>query len=146
MESRWANRITTAEADDFIFGLALFNDWSARDIQKWEYVPLGPFLGKNFGSSVSPWIVTLDALDGYRVPGPVQDPAVLPYLEYEGQSHYDVALEVEIIPENGQGLTVCRSNFKHMYWNMRQQLGAPHGQRLQHQCRRHDGFGHHQRT
>ena len=115
-------RITTEEADDFIFGLALFNDWSARDIQKWEYVPLGPFLGKNFGSSVSPWIVTLDALEGYRVPGPVQDPAVLPYLEYEGQSHYDVALEVEIIPENGQGLTVCRSNFKHMYWNMRQQL------------------------
>jgi len=114
--------ISTAEADDFIFGLALFNDWSARDIQKWEYVPLGPFLGKNFGSSVSPWIVTLDALEGYRVPGPVQDPAVLPYLEYEGQSHYDVALEVEIIPENGQGLTVCRSNFKHMYWNMRQQL------------------------
>ena len=114
--------ISTAEADDFIFGLALFNDWSARDIQKWEYVPLGPFLGKSFGSSVSPWIVTLDALAPYRVSGPDQDPAVLPYLEYDGQSHYDVALEVEIIPENGQGLTVCRSNFKHMYWNMRQQL------------------------
>ena len=114
--------ISTAEADDFIFGLALFNDWSARDIQKWEYVPLGPFLGKNFGSSVSPWIVTLDALAPYRVSGPDQDPAVLPYLEYDGPSHYDVALEVEIIPENGQGLTVCRSNFKHMYWNMRQQL------------------------
>ena len=61
-------------------------------------------------------------------------------------AHYDVALEVEIIPENGQGLTVCRSNFKHMYWNMRQQLGASHGQWLQHQRRRHDGFGHHQRT
>ena len=115
-------RITADEADEFIFGLALFNDWSARDIQKWEYVPLGPFLGKNFASSMSPWIVTLDALEGYRVPGPVQDPAVLPYLEYAGDSHYDVALEVEIVPENGQGLTVCRSNFKHMYWNMRQQL------------------------
>ena len=115
-------RITTDEADEFIFGLALFNDWSARDIQKWEYVPLGPFLGKNFASSMSPWIVTLDALEGYRVPGPVQDPAVLPYLEYAGDSHYDVASEVEIVPENGQGLTVCRSNFKHMYWNMRQQL------------------------
>ena len=114
--------ISTAEADDFIFGLALFNDWSARDIQKWEYVPLGPFLGKNFGSSVSPWIVTLDALAPYRVSGPDQDPAILPYLGYEGPSHYDVALEVEIIPENGEGLTVCRSNFKHMYWNMRQQL------------------------
>jgi len=114
--------ISTAEADDYIFGLALFNDWSARDIQKWEYVPLGPFLGKNFGSSMSPWIVTLDALEPYRVPGPVQDPQVLPYLEYNGDAHYDVALEVEIIPENGQGQTVTRSNFKHMYWNMRQQL------------------------
>ena len=114
--------ISTAEADDYIFGLALFNDWSARDIQKWEYVPLGPFLGKNFSSSMSPWIVTLDALEPYRVPGPVQDPEVLPYLAYEGDAHYDVALQVEIIPESGEGKTVCQSNFKHMYWNMRQQL------------------------
>ena len=114
--------ISTAEADDYIFGLALFNDWSARDIQKWEYVPLGPFLGKNFGSSMSPWIVTLDALEPYRVPGPVQDPQVLPYLAYEGDAHYDVALEVEIITVDGEGKTVCQSNFKHMYWNMRQQL------------------------
>ena len=114
--------ISTSEADDYIFGLALFNDWSARDIQKWEYVPLGPFLGKNFGSSMSPWIVTLDALEPYRVPGPVQDPEVLPYLAYEGDAHYDVALQVDIIPESGEGKTVCQSNFKHMYWNMRQQL------------------------
>ena len=94
--------ISTAEADDYIFGLAFFNDWSARDIQKWEYVPLGPFLGKNFGSSMSPWIVTLDALEPYRVPGPVQDPEVLPYLAYEGDAHYDVALQVDIIPESGE--------------------------------------------
>ena len=114
--------ISTAEADEYIFGLALFNDWSARDIQKWEYVPLGPFLGKNFGSSISSWIVTLDALEPFRVPGPIQDPAVLPYLEYSGDSHYDVQLGVEIVPENGQGQSVCQSNFKHMYWNMRQQL------------------------
>lgn len=114
--------ISTAEADDYIFGLALFNDWSARDIQKWEYVPLGPFLGKNFGSSMSPWIVTLDALEPYRVPGPMQDPEVLPYLAYEGDAHYDVALQVDIIPADGVGKTVCQSNFKHMYWNMRQQL------------------------
>ncbi|MGY8942269.1 MAG: fumarylacetoacetate hydrolase family protein, partial [Flavobacteriales bacterium] len=114
--------ISTAEADEYIFGLALFNDWSARDIQKWEYVPLGPFLGKNFGSSISPWIVTLDALEPFRVSGPVQDPTVLPYLEYAGDSHYDVQLGVEIVPENGQGQSVCQSNFKHMYWNMRQQL------------------------
>ena len=80
--------ISTEEADDYIFGMALFNDWSARDIQGWEYVPLGPFLGKNFASSLSPWIVTLDALEPFRTAGPIQDPKVLPYLEYEGrQTH-----------------------------------------------------------
>ena len=116
-------RITTAEAEDYIFGLVLFNDWSARDIQKWEYVPLGPFLGKNFGSSISPWIVTLEALNHLRVAGPQQDPEVLDYLKYEGNSHYNVPLEVEIIPEGAaSGQIVCRSNFRHMYWNMRQQL------------------------
>ena len=116
-------RITTAEAEDYIFGLVLFNDWSARDIQKWEYVPLGPFLGKNFGSSISPWIVTLEALDHLRVAGPQQDPAVLDYLKYDGDSHYNVPLEVEIIPDGAtSGQVVCRSNFRHMYWNMRQQL------------------------
>ena len=116
-------RITTAEAEDHIFGLVLFNDWSARDIQKWEYVPLGPFLGKNFGSSISPWIVTLEALDHLRVAGPQQDPEVLDYLKFEVDSHYDVPLEVEIIPEGASsGQIVCRSNFRYMYWNMRQQL------------------------
>ena len=116
-------RITTAEAEDYIFGLVLFNDWSARDIQKWEYVPLGPFLGKNFGSSISPWIVTLEALEHLRVAGPQQDPEVLDYLKYEGDSHYNVPLEVEIVPEGASsGQVVCRSNFRHMYWNMRQQL------------------------
>ena len=114
--------ISTEEADDYIFGMVIFNDWSARDIQKWEYVPLGPFLGKNFASSISPWVVTLDALEPYRVPGPVQDPKVLPYLEYNGDAHYDLDLEVEIVPANGQGKVVCQSNFKYMYWNMRQQL------------------------
>ena len=79
--------ITTAEAEDYIFGMVIFNDWSARDIQKWEYVPLGPFLGKNFASSISPWVVTLDALKPYRIAGPVQDPEVLPYLEYEGDKN-----------------------------------------------------------
>ena len=114
--------ISTEEADDYIFGLVLFNDWSARDIQKWEYIPLGPFLGKNFASSISPWIVTLDALEPYRVSGPIQDPKVLPYLEYSGHSHYDIDLEVEIVTAQGDSKTVCRSNFKHMYWNMNQQL------------------------
>ena len=116
------NSISTKEADDYIFGMCLFNDWSARDIQKWEYVPLGPFLAKNFASSISPWIVTLDALEPFRVEGPVQDPKVFEYLEYEGNKHVDINLEVEIKPENSEGKVVSNSNYKHMYWNMNQQL------------------------
>jgi len=114
--------ISTTEAEDYIFGMCLFNDWSARDIQKWEYVPLGPFLAKNFASSVSPWIVTMDALEPYKLSGPKQDPKVLSYLEYEGQHHYDINLEVAIAPENKEETIVSNSNYKHMYWNMIQQL------------------------
>ena len=116
------DHITTAEADEFIFGMALLNDWSARDIQGWEYVPLGPFLGKNFASHISCWIVTLDALEPFRVAGPVQDPKVLPYLEYSGDKHIDINLEVIIQPENGDENVVANSNYKYMYWNMNQQL------------------------
>ena len=115
-------QIKTDEADDYIFGMCLFNDWSARDIQKWEYVPLGPFLAKNFASSMSCWIVTLDALEPYRIKGPEQDPKVLPYLEYSGQKHIDVNLEVSLKLPNGQEKVITKSNFKHMYWNMNQQL------------------------
>lgn len=114
--------ITTTEADDYIFGMCLFNDWSARDIQKWEYVPLGPFLAKNFASHVSPWIVTLDALEPYRVPGPVQDPKVFEYLEYNGDKHIDIKLEVLIQSESGAEKSITQSNYKNMYWNMNQQL------------------------
>lgn len=114
--------ISTARAEDYIFGMVLFNDWSARDIQKWEYVPLGPFLAKNFGSTISPWIVTLEALEPFRTETPKQDPEVLPYLKFEGKKNFDINLEVEIVPENGKGKTVSRSNFKYMYWNMAQQL------------------------
>ena len=114
--------ISTAEANEYIFGMCLFNDWSARDIQKWEYIPLGPFLAKNFASSLSPWIVTLDALEPFRVPGPVQDPKVLPYLDYEGDHHIDINLQVAIQPEGSTESIVCNSNYKHMYWNMQQQL------------------------
>lgn len=114
--------VSTNDAEDYIFGLALLNDWSARDIQKWEYVPLGPFLGKNFGSSISPWIVTIEALAPFKVSGPKQDPEVLPYLKYEGNRNYDVQLEVALRPENGEEQTVSTSNFKYMYWNMAQQL------------------------
>jgi fumarylacetoacetase len=114
--------ISTQEAEEYIFGVMLFNDWSARDIQRWEYVPLGPFLGKNFGSTISPWVVTLDALEPFRVAGPVQDPKVLPYLEYEGMKNYDIQLEVNIKPQDAAENTVSNSNFKYMYWNMCQQL------------------------
>ena len=114
--------ISTEEAEDFIFGMCLFNDWSARDIQAWEYVPLGPFLAKNFASSISPWIVTLDALEPYKVDGPEQDPKVLSYLEYKGQKSYDINLEVYIKPEQTEETLICESNFKYMYWNMVQQL------------------------
>ncbi|MEM9648670.1 MAG: fumarylacetoacetase [Bacteroidota bacterium] len=114
--------IATDEAEDYIFGMVLFNDWSARDIQKWEYVPLGPFLAKNFASHISPWIVTLEALEPFRVSGPEQQPKVLPYLEYKGEKNYDIYLEVGIVPEGREEQVVCRSNFKYMYWNMAQQL------------------------
>ena len=114
--------ISTDEADDYIFGMCLFNDWSARDIQKWEYVPLGPFLAKNFASSISPWVVTLDALEQFRIPGPVQEPKVLPYLEYSGNKHIDINLQVAIEPEGGNETIISNSNYKHMYWNMNQQL------------------------
>lgn len=115
------DRISTAEAEDHIFGLVLFNDWSARDIQAWEYVPLGPFLGKNFGSSLSPWVVTLDALEPFRIASPVQDPPVLPYLQQEGPRHFDIALEASIATPGG-ATVICRSNVKYLYWSMAQQL------------------------
>lgn len=114
--------ISTAEADEYIFGLCLFNDWSARDIQKWEYVPLGPFLAKNFASSMSAWIVTLDALQPYAVETPNQEPKVLSYLEFEGKKSYDIHLQVAIQPENTAETVISNSNFKYMYWNMAQQL------------------------
>nr|WP_299073904.1 fumarylacetoacetase [uncultured Allomuricauda sp.] len=114
--------ISTQDAEDYIFGMVLLNDWSARDIQKWEYVPLGPFLAKNFASHISPWIVTLEALEPFRVSGPDQEPKVLPYLEYEGVKNYDIKLEVGISPDGSEEETVCNSNFKYMYWNMAQQL------------------------
>ncbi len=116
------HRIKADEAEDYIFGMVLFNDWSARDIQKWEYVPLGPFLGKNFGSSISPWVVTMDALEPFKVEGPKQDPPVLPYLQTTGANNYDIALEVGLAPEGKAETVISRSNYKYMYWNQRQQL------------------------
>jgi fumarylacetoacetase len=141
--SALGSSIKTSETEDYIFGLVLFNDLSARDIQKWEYVPLGPFLSKNFGSVISPWIVTLEALEPFRIPGPVQEPKILPYLQYEGDKHFDVVLEVLMEPGSRQSSVdsrqslektqnselktqnsklISRSNLKHLYWNFSQML------------------------
>lgn len=114
--------ISTKDAEEAIFGLVIFNDWSARDIQSWEYVPLGPFLAKNFGSSISPWVVTLEALEPFRTTSPKQEPEVLDYLKFEGDKNFDINLEVYIQPENGTENLICQSNYKFMYWNMNQQL------------------------
>jgi len=114
--------VSVEEAEEYIFGMVLFNDWSARDIQKWEYVPLGPFLAKSFASSISPWIVTLDALEPFRVESPKQDPQPLPYLQQKENHSFDINLEVEIAPENDAPTSISKSNFKYMYWTMAQQL------------------------
>ena len=114
--------VNTEDAEDYIFGMVLFNDWSARDIQAWEYVPLGPFLGKNFASSISPWIVTLEALEPFKVAGTRQDPEVLPYLQYQKDIAFDINLEAFIQPEGLKATKVCTSNFKNLYWNIAQQL------------------------
>ena len=126
-ETKLGENVSTKDADNYIFGMVLFNDWSARDIQTWEYVPLGPFLSKNFASTVSPWIVTLDALEPFRTAGYKQEPKVLPYLEYAGDKNIDINLEVAILPtaigtEKAEETLVSHSNYKFMYWTMEQQL------------------------
>ncbi len=117
-------RIPIAEAAEHIFGMVLVNDWSARDIQKWEYVPLGPFLGKNFGTSISPWVVTMEALEPFRCAGPAQDdPEPLDYLKTHGDCAYDIPLQVLLQTERMDAPeTIATSNFKYMYWSICQQL------------------------
>ncbi|XP_057497953.1 fumarylacetoacetase-like [Actinidia eriantha] len=115
--------IDVNEAADHIFGLVLMNDWSARDIQAWEYIPLGPFLGKSFGTTISPWIVTLDALEPFACDAPKQNPRPLPYLAEKVSKIYDISLEVRIKPAGEeQAHVVTRSNLKHLYWTLTQQL------------------------
>lgn len=121
-ENGLGNPVTTAEASDYVFGFMLFNDWSARDIQSWEYVPLGPFLGKNFGSTVSPFIVTAEALAHCKVAGEVQEPAVLPYLEQTTERGYNIDLEVAITTPEGKETVISNSNTKHLYWSVEQQI------------------------
>lgn len=114
--------ISAEKAEEYIYGMVLFNDWSARDIQQWEYVPLGPFLGKNFASSMSPWIVSLEALADFRVESPVQEPTVLPYLETHGKRNFSIDLTVSLETKEGEVAQISHSNTKYLYWNIAQQL------------------------
>ncbi|MHB8461998.1 MAG: fumarylacetoacetase [Vulcanimicrobiaceae bacterium] len=125
--NKLGQRIPTSAARDHVFGLVLVNDWSARDIQAWEYQPLGPFLGKSFATTISPWVVTLDALEPFRMLGPAQDPAPLDYLACNEPWSYDIALDVALQTEvmRNRGLAphvVSRTNYGGMYWNLAQQL------------------------
>ncbi|RBW69026.1 fumarylacetoacetase [Bacillus taeanensis] len=115
--------ISVDEAENHIFGLALVNDWSARDIQAWEYQPLGPFLGKNFATSISPWIVPLEALEPFRTAGPKPEVEQLPYLQQSQKSSFDIQLEVHLKGEKMESpQRICESNFRHLYWSMAQQI------------------------
>ncbi len=114
--------ISVDKAEEYIFGFQLFNDWSARDIQAWEYVPLGPFLAKNFFSSVSPWVIPLEALEPFRVQAQKQDPPVLPYLQEVNPTQFDVQLEVVLTTAAGAEKVISRSNFKNLYWTVPQQI------------------------
>lgn len=117
------DRIPIEEAEEYIFGLVQFNDWSARDIQAWEYVPLGPFLGKSFASTISPWIVTMDALEPFRCESPKQEVIPLPYLQQKRTDNsYDIKLQAILETENGDQNLLSKSNFKYMYWTMAQQF------------------------
>ncbi|WPP53566.1 fumarylacetoacetase [Catalinimonas niigatensis] len=121
-DSQLGHPVSTEEAEDYIFGFVLFNDWSARDIQRWEYVPLGPFLGKNFASSISPWIVPLEALQAFQKDGPEQIPNPLPYLQKANPRNFDVQLEVSLQFEEGESQVISQTNFRHMYWSIHQQI------------------------
>jgi fumarylacetoacetase len=121
--SAMGEMLTEQQAEEMIFGFTLLNDWSARDIQAWEYVPLGPFQAKAFGTSISPWVVTREALEPFRVHGPVQDPVPLPYLQQKGANNYDLQLAVDLKAEKmAKPNTISRTNFKYMYWSSVQQL------------------------
>ena len=114
--------IPVERADEHIFGMVVMNDWSARDIQQWEYVPLGPFNAKTFATSISPWIVTLEALEPFRVASPAQEPPPLPYLKQSGKNGFDIDLQVDMRAGKSAPMTISRTNFKTMYWSMAQQL------------------------
>jgi fumarylacetoacetase len=114
--------VAVDEAWSMVFGLVLLNDWSARDVQRWEYVPLGPFQGKAFGTSISPWVVPLDALEPFKVALDPQQPAVLPYLQEREHVSYDVALQVDLQTAEGEQACISTSNLRHLYWSFAQQV------------------------
>jgi fumarylacetoacetase len=115
--------LSEKQAEEMIFGFTILNDWSARDIQQWEYVPLGPFQAKAFATSISPWIVTREALEPFRLHGPAQDPAPLPYLKQQLPNNYDLQLDVSLRAAGmNEAMRICRTNFKYMYWSSVQQL------------------------
>ena len=121
--SAMGEMLTEKQAEEMIFGFVLLNDWSARDIQQWEYVPLGPFQAKAFGTSISPWIVTREGLEPFRVHGPEQNPLPLPYLKQALANNYDLQLDVGLrAPAMNEAMRICRTNFKYMYWSSVQQL------------------------
>jgi len=121
--SKMGEMLTEAQAEEMIFGFTILNDWSARDIQQWEYVPLGPFQAKAFATSISPWIVTREALEPFRLHGPKQEPEPLAYLRQTQPNNFDMELDVAL-RANGtnEAKNICRTNFKYMYWSSVQQL------------------------
>jgi fumarylacetoacetase len=114
--------VSVAEADAMIFGYVLLNDWSARDIQAWEYQPLGPFQAKATATTISPWVVTRAALEGFRTTTPAREKELLPYLREPGPMLYDIALEVTLTPEDGKETVITRTNYSQMYYSAAQQL------------------------
>lgn len=122
-ETSLGDSLSVDAAEAAIFGMVLLNDWSARDLQQWEYVPLGPFNAKSFGTSISPWVVTMEALEPFRVAGPEQNPQPVSYLQQQGKHAFDIALEVLMQADgDAQATSICRTNFRHMYWSMAQQF------------------------
>lgn len=123
LPSTMGEPITVDQADDMIFGYVLLNDWSARDIQAWEYQPLGPFQAKAFATSISPWVVTKAALEPFRVSTPEREKPLLPYLRESGPMLYDIDLSVTMRPDGaGTATTICRTNYREMYYSAAQQL------------------------
>ena len=121
-ENKLGTPININEASDYVFGCVLLNDFSARDIQRWEYQPLGPFLGKNFATAISPWIVTIEALQQFTTDAPTQTQAVLPYLQEESRANFDIEISFDIETAKQNKATVAITNAKYLYWTMEQQV------------------------